>query len=55
MTLAVVTEGAGWAVERRTLRASKEALRRRLYGAGERAVRDRVLAAMSARFDRWRQ
>ncbi len=55
MTLAVVAQGAGWAVERKTLRANKEALRKRLYGPGQREVRDRVLAAMSARFDRWRR
>ena len=55
MRLAIDPEGAGWAVERATLRASKEALRRRLYADHERAVRDRVLAAMSAHFSRWRR
>jgi hypothetical protein len=55
MRLAVDADGAGWAVDRSTLRACKESLRRRLYAEGERTVRDQVLAAISAHFARWRR
>lgn len=52
--LAVGDAGPGWAVPATGLRAAKEALRARLYGEGEREVRDRVLAALSRRFAAWR-
>jgi hypothetical protein len=52
--LAVGDAGPGWAVPRDGLRAAKEGLRRRLYGPGERDVRDRVLAALSRRLAAWR-
>ncbi len=54
MKVAVAAEGTGWAVDRATLRSSKEALRRRLYSAAERERRDRVLSAISSHFARWR-
>lgn len=54
MRLAVEGAGAGWTVPRRQLRSAKEALRKRLYKKGERAVRDRVLAALSRRVAGWR-
>jgi hypothetical protein len=54
MLLAVGEGGPCWAVPRPGLREAKEALRRRLYGPGEREVRDRVLNLMVARFQEWR-
>jgi hypothetical protein len=54
MRLALAAGGAGWAVERAQLRAAKEALRSRLYGPGERELRDRTLRAISHHFARWR-
>ncbi len=54
MLLAVGESGAGWAVPREGLREAKEALRRRLYSAGERELRDRTLAALVQRFEEWR-
>ncbi len=50
MVTAVDATGPGWSVPRRALRAAKEALRARLYAPGERARRDRTLAALAARF-----
>ena len=52
--LAMEVNGPGWAPPRDGQRAAKEALRARLYGPGQRAVRDRVLKEMSDRFARWR-
>jgi hypothetical protein len=52
--LAIEPVGAGWSVPREHLRAAKEALRRRLYGPGERERRDAALAALSDLFARWR-
>jgi hypothetical protein len=54
MLVAVTANGPGWAVERERLRTTKEALRRRLYGSGERPLRDRTLRAISDHFARWR-
>lgn len=54
MALAVGEAGPGWPVPRGGMREAKEALRERLYGPGERELRDRVLAAMSERFGKWR-
>jgi hypothetical protein len=54
MLVAVGGAGPGWAVPRGGLREAKEALRRRLYGAGERELRDRTLAALARRFAGWR-
>ena len=54
MALAIGETGAGWSVERSSLRQAKEALRHRLYSPGEREVRDTVLAALSKRFATWR-
>ncbi len=54
--LIAVGEGAScWVAPRDALREAKEALRRRLYRAGEREVRDRVLTAMARRFEEWRR
>lgn len=55
MPLAVGESGPCWAVPREGLREAKEALRSRLYRKGEREVRDRVLAALARRFERWRE
>lgn len=44
-----------YAVSRARLREMKEALRSRIYGAGEREVRDAALAAMVRRFAEWRR
>ena len=44
-----------WAPNPEKLRAEKEALRSRLYGPGDRAERDRVLATMAKRFAAWRR
>jgi hypothetical protein len=54
MLLAVGEGGPCWAVAREEIREAKELLRARLYRKGERDVRDRVLAAMAARFASWR-
>jgi hypothetical protein len=55
MVLAVAENGPGWAVERAEIRPAKEALRNRLYGPGERELRDRTLQAISDHFARWRR
>jgi hypothetical protein len=54
MHLALTADGPGWAVERTQLRAAKETLRARIYGGGERELRDRTLRAISDHFARWR-
>ena len=54
MAVAVGASDRWWAPDPSRLREQKEALRSRLYAASERAVRDRVLAAMSEQFARWR-
>lgn len=54
MRLAVEGAGPGWTVPRRQLRSAKDALRERLYRRGERAARDRILAALSRRVAGWR-
>lgn len=54
MLLAVGEAGPGWSVAREGLREAKEALRHRLYGPGERELRDRTLAALARRFEEWR-
>jgi hypothetical protein len=54
MLLAVGESGPGWSVPRDGIREAKEALRRRLYGPGERELRDRTLAALARLFARWR-
>jgi hypothetical protein len=54
MPLAVGETGPGWAIPRERLRELKEALRRRLYGRGERELRDQALAALARRFGEWR-
>lgn len=54
MRLAVEGAGPGWTVPRRQVRSAKEALRTRLYAEGQRAIRDRILAALSRRFAGWR-
>ena len=54
MLLAVGETGPGWSVARAGIREAKEALRSRLYGAGERELRDRTLAALVRCFDEWR-
>ena len=54
MLVAVGENQPSWSVPREGLREAKEALRARLYRAGERRVRDKVLAAMAARFAEWR-
>lgn len=46
---AVILAGAGYSVERRHLRAAKEALRDRLYTAEERDRRDQVLQMIAER------
>lgn len=52
--IAVAADGPGWSVPRENLRPMKEALRSRLYAAGERPIRDKALAAMNGRFAEWR-
>jgi hypothetical protein len=54
MILAVGEGGPCWSLPREGIREAKEALRARLYGLGQREMRDRVLAAMAQRFERWR-
>ncbi|MGH8629361.1 MAG: hypothetical protein ACREU7_01165, partial [Burkholderiales bacterium] len=54
MAVAVGETGAGWSVRREHLREAKEALRARLYGPGEREIRDEILALLAERFARWR-
>lgn len=54
MSLAVGETGPGWSVPREGIRDAKEALRSRLYGPGERELRDRTLAALAKRFEEWR-
>jgi hypothetical protein len=55
MVVAVRGDGPGWSVPRNGLRAAKEGLRSRLYRSDERARRDRILAAVVARFEAWRR
>ena len=55
MTIAVGETGAGWSVPRERLREAKEAVRVRLYGPGEREVRDEILARLAQRFAAWRR
>jgi hypothetical protein len=55
MAVAIGESGPGWAVPRERLREAKEALRTRLYGPGERALRDQTLRQLAERFARWRQ
>jgi hypothetical protein len=55
MTLAVGDGGPGWSVSRSRLREAKEALRARLYGPGQREVRDETLRRLAARFEAWRR
>jgi len=54
MPYAIAAEGRAWAIPADRLRPAKEAIRARLYGSGQRAVRDRALAALSALFASWR-
>jgi hypothetical protein len=54
MLLAVGEGGPCWSVPRLGLREAKEALRSRIYGPGEREVRDHALAVMAQRFAEWR-
>jgi hypothetical protein len=54
MLVAVGETGPGWSVPREGLRTAKEALRSRLYGPGERDLRDRTLAALAKQFEEWR-
>jgi hypothetical protein len=54
MALAVGDGGPGWSVSRSGLREAKEALRARLYGPGQREVRDQTLRRLAARFEAWR-
>ena len=55
MAVAVGEGGPGWSVSRSRLRDAKEALRARLYGPGERAVRDETLRRLATRFVAWRR
>jgi hypothetical protein len=55
MVVAVGAPSGWWAPDPDRLREEKEALRARLYGNGDRQRRDRVLAAMAARFAEWRR
>ena len=54
MPLAVDATGPGWGVPRAGLREYKEALRRRLYGPGERERRDAALKELSRLMITWR-
>ena len=54
MEMAIGEPAGFYAPDPPRLRQEKEALRRRLYGTGERDVRDGVLAAMSEWFERLR-
>jgi hypothetical protein len=54
MEVAVGSPMGWWAPDPDRLREEKEALRSRLYGPEDRAVRDRVLATMASRFEAWR-
>lgn len=54
MMLAVGEPGPGWSVSLEGLREAKEALRSRLYGPGERELRDRTLATLAKLFEGWR-
>lgn len=55
MLIAVGEDAECRVAPRQGLREAKEDLRRRLYRADERDVRDRVLAAMARRFEEWRR
>lgn len=50
MALAVGETTEWWAPDRARLREEKEAVRARIYGPGEREVRDAALGALSERF-----
>jgi len=54
MAVAVDAAAPGWSVPRADLRAAKEALRRRIYGPGERERRDAILQRLSDRYAAWR-
>jgi riboflavin synthase len=54
MALAIDSAGPGWSVPRAQRRAAKKALRRRLYGPGERTERDAILRRLSALYAGWR-
>jgi hypothetical protein len=54
MALAVGEAGKFWSVPRERLRESKEALRARIYGPGEREIRDHILARLATRLERLR-
>ena len=55
MAIAVGEGSPSWSPPRDGLRAAKEALRKRIYGPGQREVRDEILARLSARFAEWRR
>ncbi|HVM52981.1 MAG TPA: hypothetical protein VM262_07270 [Acidimicrobiales bacterium] len=55
MAVAAADPVGWWAPDPARLRTDKEALRARLYDDGDRQIRDRVLAAMAARFAEWRR
>jgi hypothetical protein len=54
MPIAGAVTEPGWAAPPTGHREAKETLRSRLYGPGEREVRDRGLEIMSKRFAEWR-
>jgi hypothetical protein len=54
MAVAIGVSGPGWSVPPHHLREAKEALRARLYGPGERELRDETLRLLAERFARWR-
>jgi hypothetical protein len=54
MQVAIATQESGWTVPRSELRSAKEQLRAQLYDAGQRLLRDRILARLSVRFASWR-
>ena len=55
MAVAVGEGGPGWSVPRSRLREAKEALRERLYTAGQQETRDETLRKLVARFKSWRR
>ena len=55
MALAVDDGGPGWSVSRSGLRDAKEALRARMYGPGQRKMRDEMLRRLAKRFEAWRR
>lgn len=54
MLVAVGEGGPCWSVPREGLRDAKEALRARIYGPGQRELRDRILAELVRYFDELR-